>query len=76
MNWNEFEKFFRKVTNEIDEQFDPNSEYFKNTVNELKSKSNGQFSDEYIYLLALHECSKKHNETLIYSVVHKFLKGE
>ncbi|VYT95526.1 hypothetical protein [Staphylococcus simulans] len=76
MDWNEFEKFFRKVTNEIDEQFDPNSEYFKNTVDQLKANSNGQFSDEYIYLLALHECSKKYNETLIYSVVHKFLKEE
>lgn len=76
MTWDEFEKFFRKVTDELDEQFGPNSEFFDNTVDELKAKSNGQFSDEYIDLLALHETSLKHNESLIYSVVHKFLKEE
>lgn len=76
MDWNEFEKFFNKVTNELDEQFGPNTEFFNNIVDELKANSNEHFSDEYINLLALHESSKKHNESLIYSVVHKILKEE
>ncbi|HHX0170553.1 TPA: hypothetical protein ACU3NT_001429 [Staphylococcus aureus] len=76
MSWHDFEKYFHKVQPEVEEQFGNDSEYFRNLLNDLKEQNTEEFSEEFLYSLAMNECSKRYSETLIYNVARQILKDD
>ena len=76
MTWHEFEKYFSSFQPEVEKQFGNDSEYFRNLLSELKRDNSEVFSEEFLYSLAMNECSKLYSETLIYNVARQILKDD
>ncbi|WP_441347728.1 hypothetical protein [Staphylococcus petrasii] len=45
-------------------------------LSELKSNNTENYSEEFLYSLAMNECSKRYSETLIYNVARHILKDD
>lgn len=76
MTWYEFEKYFSSFQLEVEKQFGNDSEYFRDLLSELKRDNSEGFSEEFLYSLAMNECSKLYSETLIYNVARQILKDD
>ncbi|MGJ5699743.1 hypothetical protein ACTFIB_06840 [Staphylococcus chromogenes] len=76
MTWSEFEKYFQSFQPEVETQFGNDSEYFHDLLSELKSNNTENYSEEFLYSLAMNECSKRYSETLIYNVARQILKDD